>query len=61
AQFSWLVMSKPINEAMLLGDDAIPDAAAIAEHAATSAHLFVAAHRPSRRLRAAGPTRRRRP
>ncbi|MGL4176714.1 MAG: TetR/AcrR family transcriptional regulator, partial [Dermatophilaceae bacterium] len=46
AQFSWLVMSKPINEAMLLGDDAIPDAAAIAEHAATSAHLFVAAHRP---------------
>ncbi|MGL5818012.1 MAG: TetR/AcrR family transcriptional regulator [Phycicoccus sp.] len=52
AQFSWLVMGKPVNEAMLLGDDGIPDAAAVAEHAAASARLFAAAHRPTRRPRA---------
>jgi TetR/AcrR family transcriptional regulator, mexJK operon transcriptional repressor len=47
AQFSWLVMAKPMNDAMLLGDSGIPSTREITRHAASSARLFVAAHRPS--------------
>ncbi|MFC9561575.1 TetR/AcrR family transcriptional regulator [Agromyces sp. NPDC056965] len=42
--FNWLVMGAPMNEAMLLGDGAIPDAAALQRHAANSARVFVAAY-----------------
>ncbi|MBM7831601.1 AcrR family transcriptional regulator [Agromyces cerinus] len=42
--FNWLVMGAPMNEAMLLGDGAIPDAAALRRHAAHAARVFVAAY-----------------
>jgi AcrR family transcriptional regulator len=42
--FNWLVMGAPMNEAMLLGDDAIPDAAALRRHAEHAARVFVAAY-----------------
>jgi TetR/AcrR family transcriptional regulator, mexJK operon transcriptional repressor len=32
-QFNWLIMSEPLNRAMLLGDEAIPDAAELRRHA----------------------------
>lgn len=44
-QFNWLVMSEPVNRAMLLGDDAIPSKAALRRHADESARFFVAAYR----------------
>ena len=42
--FNWLVMGAPMNEAMLLGDDAIPDADALRRHAAHAARVFVATY-----------------
>ncbi|KRC59103.1 TetR family transcriptional regulator [Agromyces sp. Root81] len=42
--FNWLVMGAPMNEAMLLGDEAIPDVAALQRHAAHAARVFVAAY-----------------
>lgn len=42
--FNWLVMGAPMNEAMLLGDGAIPDATALQRHAVHSARVFVAAY-----------------
>jgi TetR/AcrR family transcriptional repressor of mexJK operon len=44
SQFNWLVMSAPLNRAMLLGDDAIPKAAALRRHAAESVRVFLAAY-----------------
>jgi TetR/AcrR family transcriptional regulator, mexJK operon transcriptional repressor len=34
SQFNWLIMGEPVNRAMLLGEDAIPDRAARRRHAA---------------------------
>lgn len=53
SQFNWLVMSAPLNRAMLLGDGAIPKASALRRHAAESARVFLGAYeRKSPGLRA---------
>ncbi len=55
SQFNWLIMSAPLNQAMLLGDDAIPKTPALRQHAAESVRMFLAAYgtrthqRPRRR------------
>lgn len=41
---NWLVMGEPVNRAMLLGDDAVPDAAAINRHCAEAVRIFLAGH-----------------
>ena len=41
SQFNWLVMSAPLNRAMLLGDKAIPSAAELHKHASESVRLFL--------------------
>ncbi|MBZ2197931.1 TetR/AcrR family transcriptional regulator [Occultella gossypii] len=46
-QFNWLIMSGPVNRAMLLGDDAIPARAELRRHAENTARLIVAAYRPA--------------
>jgi len=43
-QFNWLVMGAPMNEAMLLGDMAVPSPAVLRRHAQASARVFVAAY-----------------
>ncbi|WP_295700287.1 TetR/AcrR family transcriptional regulator C-terminal domain-containing protein [Lapillicoccus sp.] len=48
AQFNWLVMAGPLNEAMLLGDAAVPTPSALRRHAAEGVRVFLAAHRPTR-------------
>ncbi|WP_234661782.1 TetR/AcrR family transcriptional regulator C-terminal domain-containing protein [Agromyces marinus] len=40
--FNWLVMGRPLNEVMLLGDDAIPDASSQRRHAELSVRVFLA-------------------
>ena len=42
--FNWLVMAAPVNEAMLLGDDAIPSPEALRRHAAHATRVFMAAY-----------------
>jgi TetR/AcrR family transcriptional regulator, mexJK operon transcriptional repressor len=44
SQFNWLVMSAPLNQAMLLGDGAIPKAPALRRHVAEAVRLFLAAY-----------------
>lgn len=44
SHFNWLVMSAPLNAAMLLGDDAIPKPAALRRHAAEAVRIFLAAY-----------------
>lgn len=44
--FNWLVMGGPLNDAMLLGDEAVPDAAAQRRHAEHAVRVFLAAHAP---------------
>lgn len=44
-QFNWLVMSGPVNRAMLLGDSAIPPRRELQRHADATARLMVAAYR----------------
>jgi AcrR family transcriptional regulator len=44
AQFNWLIMSAPLNQAMLLGDGAIPKPAELRRHAAEGVRLFLAAY-----------------
>jgi TetR/AcrR family transcriptional regulator, mexJK operon transcriptional repressor len=41
---NWLVMSGPLNEAMLLGDAAVPDPAALRRHCAEAVRIFLVAH-----------------
>ena len=43
AHFNWLVMSQPLNQAMLLGDTGIPKPAALRRHAADAVGVFLAA------------------
>ena len=45
SQFNWLVMSAPLNRAMLLGDKAIPSAAELHKHASESVRFFLSAYR----------------
>jgi TetR/AcrR family transcriptional repressor of mexJK operon len=42
--FNWLIMGAPVNDAMLLGDDAILDDAAILRHASEVVRIFLAAY-----------------
>lgn len=44
SHFNWLVMSEPLNRAMLLGDDAIPKPAVLRRHVAESVRVFLAAY-----------------
>lgn len=44
--FNWLVMGAPVNDAMLLGDDALPTDKELRRHAASATRVFLAAHRP---------------
>jgi TetR/AcrR family transcriptional repressor of mexJK operon len=49
-QFNWLVMSAPVNQAMLLGDDGPPDPSDIDRWANEAVRTFLAAYgRPDRR------------
>ena len=42
--FNWLIMSGPLNQAMLLGDQAAPDPASLRRHCAEVARIFLAAY-----------------
>ena len=44
SQFNWLIMSAPLNQAMLLGDGAIPRPAELRRHAAEGVRIFLAAY-----------------
>jgi AcrR family transcriptional regulator len=44
AQFNWLVMSAPLNHAMLLGDDGPPDPADVDRWAEDGVRMFLAAY-----------------
>lgn len=44
SHFNWLIMSAPLNQAMLLGDDAIPSASELWRHAAEGVRVFLAAY-----------------
>ena len=44
SHFNWLVMSEPLNRAMLLGDTTIPKQAALRRHAAECVRVFLAAY-----------------
>ena len=44
SSFNWLVMSRPLNEAMLLGDRAVPQPAELRRHCAEAARIFLAAY-----------------
>ena len=44
SHFNWLVMSEPLNKAMLLGDEAIPKPTALRRHAAEGVRVFLAAY-----------------
>lgn len=44
SHFNWLIMSAPLNRAMLLGDGAIPKPAELRRHAAEGVRVFLAAY-----------------
>jgi TetR/AcrR family transcriptional regulator, mexJK operon transcriptional repressor len=44
SQFNWLIMSAPLNQAMLLGDGAIPKPAQLRRHASEGVRVFLAAY-----------------
>lgn len=44
SQFNWLIMSEPLNRAMLLGDATIPSEAQLRTHAADGVRVFLAAY-----------------
>jgi AcrR family transcriptional regulator len=44
AHFNWLVMSAPVNRAMLLGDEAIPTARELDRYAESGVRAFLAAY-----------------
>jgi len=46
AHFNWLIMSAPVNRAMLLGDDEIPTAAELDRYADAGVRAFLAAYGP---------------
>lgn len=47
--FNWLIMSAPLNQAMLLGDDAIPSAKELRRNAEAGVRVFLAAYGKSPR------------
>lgn len=46
---NWLVLAAPVNDAMLLGDGAIPSHSALRAHAAEASRVFLAAYASSGR------------
>jgi TetR/AcrR family transcriptional regulator, mexJK operon transcriptional repressor len=46
-QFNWLVMGQPLNQAMLLGQRAVPTTARIRTHARAAVRTFLAAYGPA--------------
>lgn len=44
SQFNWLIMSEPVNRAMMLGDDSVPTTAALRRHADEGVRVFLAAY-----------------
>ncbi len=44
SQFNWLIMSAPLNQAMLLGDRAIPKPKELRRHAVEGVRVFLAAY-----------------
>ena len=54
AHFNWLVMSIPLNRAMLLGDDSQPDEAALNRCADSGVSVFLAAYGSASRSRRDG-------
>ncbi|PWK68451.1 TetR/AcrR family transcriptional regulator [Aminobacter sp. AP02] len=44
SHFNWLIMSTPVNQAMLLGDSAIPSPEELRRHAADGVRVFLAAY-----------------
>lgn len=44
SHFNWLIVSAPLNQAMLLGDAAIPKKAELRRHAAEGVRVFLAAY-----------------
>ncbi len=44
SHFNWLVMSAPLNQAMMLGDGGIPKPAVLRRHAADAVRVFLAAY-----------------
>lgn len=51
SQFNWLIMAAPLNQAMLLGDEAIPKPAVLRRHAADGVRVFLAAYGKQQPLR----------
>jgi len=45
AHFNWLIMAAPLNEAMLLGDEALPSRTRLRRHAEQGVRVFLAAYR----------------
>ena len=48
AHFNWLIMSIPLNDAMLLGSDDPPAPADLDRYAAAGVRVFLAAYGPDR-------------
>ena len=44
AHFNWLVMGDPVNAAMLLGDEAVPNPTALRRHVIEAVRVFLAAY-----------------
>ena len=44
AHFNWLVMGGPVNAAMLLGDEAVPNPTALRRHVIEAVRVFLAAY-----------------
>ena len=50
SNFNWLVMGGPVNDAMMLGPEAIPPAARLEAHALECVRIFLAAYSPPQGL-----------
>lgn len=55
AFFNWLVMGEPVNDAMLLGDNAIPDNVEKEAHARECVRIFMAAFQRAKSARISRP------
>ncbi|MEQ1552273.1 TetR/AcrR family transcriptional regulator C-terminal domain-containing protein, partial [Sphingorhabdus sp.] len=44
SHFNWLIMSAPLNQAMLLGDGAVSKPKELRRHAASGVRVFLAAY-----------------
>ena len=50
---NWLIMGEPVNRAMLLGDESLPDDGNTTAHCAEAVRIFLAAYGPSEHARTA--------